>query len=317
MIVDTHFHLWDLSHPVLRYTWLRPEATHPMLGEVGDLKRSFMLPDYIAAARAAGVHQAVHVQCADPLPDPVAETAWLSRLADIHGFPHAIVAYADLAGAGVDHVLAGHAAFPLVRGIRDLDSTATAETGVRQRHQGVSRLAAFGFHYELRAVVHDADETGRAVDLCRQVPDVTVVLTHAGLPLDRSGAYLEQWRSQLARLAALDNVVCKASGFGMGGFLTGQGCPPATVRDLVLSCVEAFGPDRVMLGSNWPIDILSWTYGDIVSAYRSALADLDPAERRAVTGATAARVYGLGPSEGTDGAGGAGRATHPAAGGGG
>lgn len=295
MIVDTHFHLWHLSHPVLRYTWLRPDASHPLLGTVNDLKHSFMLPEYVAAARAAGVKQAVHVQCADPAPDPVAESAWLSFLADAHGFPHAIVAYADLTADGVTDVLAGHAAFPRVRGIRDLDSTATAEAGVRQHSEGLSHLAAFGFHYELRAVVHDAGQTDRAISLCRRVPDLTVVLTHAGLPLGRSRDYLEQWRRQLTRLAALDNVVCKVSGLGMGGLVTGCGCPPAVVRDLVLACVTAFGPDRVMLGSNWPIDTLCWTFDETMSGLKAALAYLGPTEREAVTAATASRVYRLDP----------------------
>lgn len=289
-IVDTHFHLWDLSHPTLRYPWLGHDAEHPMLGPVEPLKRTHSIAEYVATAEAAGVSKGVHVQCADPHPDPVAESAWLSELADRWGFPHALVAYADLGDPDVTTVLSRHAGYPRVRGIRDLNPSALAGAAPSRR---LGPLAEFGFHYELRAVVHDADQTDAAVAMCRANQDIPIVLTHAGLPLDRSTSYLQQWCSQLRRLGQLENVVCKASGFGMGDYLTRSRCAPSTVRDLLVACIDAFGPDRVMLGSNWPVDTLSCGYSETMASYAAALKSLNPAERKAVTSGTATRVYRL------------------------
>lgn len=296
MIVDTHFHVWDLEQRSIRYRWLDAGVQHPMLGRVDALKRSHPIEEYLSAACPAGVQMGVHVQCADPLPDPVKETAWLDSLAAELGFPHAIVAYADLGGSEVAEVLARQAAISRVRGIRDVDASRVPSPPAHRR-RGLALLSELGLHYELRLVAHQAEETDAALELCRAIPETVVVLTHAGLPLSSSPAYLEQWRLQLRRVAALDNVVCKISGLGMGAYLDpGPGAGKAA-QDIVKECLGAFGPDRVMLGSNWPVDTLAWPFPDMMATYLLPLEELSRAERRAVTAGTAARVYRLEPED--------------------
>lgn len=293
MIVDTHFHIWDLEQRSIRYRWLDAGVPHPMLGDVAELKRSHPIEEYLAAAVPAGVEVGVHVQCADPWPDPVKETAWVDSLASKCGFPHAIVAYADLADTNVAQILARQAAVARVRGIRDVD-VSRGPLAPARRQRGLSLLAEFGLHYELRLVAHDPEETDSALALCRAIPETPVVLTHAGLPLSRSPAYLEQWRLQLRRVAALDNVVCKISGLGMGAYLDPGPSVSQAARYIVKECVETFGPHRTMLGSNWPVDTLAWPYPDMMAAYMAPLEELSGPERHAVTAGTAARVYRMG-----------------------
>ena len=119
--VDTHVHFYDMQHPELFYAHWQPDVDHPTLGaqtrKLGE--RNFVAEDFISLTRNAGVTKAVHVQAAIGSPDPVTETEWLQEAADRTGFPHAIVAYADLRDPAVEGTLERHGASPNMRGIRD------------------------------------------------------------------------------------------------------------------------------------------------------------------------------------------------------
>src|SRR5262249_52941389 len=98
-IADTHHHLWDLRR--FRYDWLTGDgdpAAESFIGPYGSIREDYLIDDLLADFRGAGVVKSVHVQADISEPDPVVETAWLQSIADSHGFPHAIVAYADLTG---------------------------------------------------------------------------------------------------------------------------------------------------------------------------------------------------------------------------
>ena len=120
-------------------------------------------------------------------------------------------------------------------------------------------------------------------------PQVTIALSHGCLPLERSPEQLHEWRSAMRRLAAdHPNVVCKISA------VAGASDPNWTVdsiRPWILSCVEAFGAQRCMLGSNWPVDAQFGTYAALIDAYREVAAELAPLEQAALFHDTAARVY--------------------------
>lgn len=292
MIVDTHFHLWDLASKNVFYSWLGANVDHPMLGRVESLKRSYLIGEYMEVAGSAGVGRGVHVQCADPLPDPVEETVWLDSVARKCGYPQAVVAYADLEDENVAEILERQAAIDLVKGIRDVDIS-KGFVPLDKRYRGLALLSTFGLHYELRLVAHRIDETDAALEMCRAFPDTIVVLVHAGLPLSRSRVYLEQWRAQLSRLAKRSNVICKISGLGMGAYLDPIPEAGKVALDIVKECIGLFGPDRVMLGSNWPIDTVAWSYSDMMAIYNAALNGTSESERYAVTEGTAGRVYGL------------------------
>ena len=119
--VDTHVHFYDMQHPELVYGHWQPGVPHETLGEQIQrlAERNYLADDYIAETRNANVTKAVHVQAAIGSPDPVTETEWLQEAADRTGFPHGIVAHADLRDPGVEGVLERHCRFPNMRGIRD------------------------------------------------------------------------------------------------------------------------------------------------------------------------------------------------------
>ena len=102
--VDTHVHFYDMQHPELVYEGWQPSVPHPVVGwQLRKLaERNYIAEDYIAETRNANVTKAVHVQAAMGSPDPVTETEWLQEAADRTGFPHGIVAHADLRDPGIE-----------------------------------------------------------------------------------------------------------------------------------------------------------------------------------------------------------------------
>ena len=117
-----------------------------------------------------------------------------------------------------------------------------------------------------------------------------LVLGHAGLPLERTAAYRAAWQQAMSALAATPNVVCKISALASG---SDPNWTVESLRPWVLGCVEAFGPSRCMLATNWPIDRLHGSYQQLVDAYREILGELAPDERAALFHGTAERVYRL------------------------
>jgi len=136
------------------------------------------------------------------------------------------------------------------------------------------------------------DEFAVLDEIAARWPSVTLALSHACLPLERSPADLAAWSAAMRRLAVRPNVVCKISA------VAGASDPdwtPASIRPWVLSCVEAFGASRCMLGSNFPVDRLFGSYRELIDGYREVTAELDADERSAIFHRTAERVYRLEP----------------------
>ncbi|WP_164983992.1 amidohydrolase family protein [Cellulomonas endophytica] len=282
-LVDTHVHLWDRRRSGLAYGWL-DAGRHPVLGDLAGLDVDrYSVPELRADARLHGVTAVVHAAAATG-PDPVAETAWLQGLGDATGWPDALVAACDLAAPDAAAVLERHRAHGRFRGVRDdRPPAALADPALRR---GLALLSGTG---EVFCHPVGVEGVAEGVALARALPDVTLVVDQAGLPLQRDAAYREAWSAALRALAAEPNTVVKISSLG----LFEHGWTPASRRPWVLACVEAFGPDRCMVGTNWPVERLWSGYGDVVGALRAAVAELTVDEQRAVLAGTAGRVLRL------------------------
>ena len=282
--VDSHVHYYDMGHPELVYSHWAPDVVHPTLGtamrKLGE--RNFLAEDYIELARNANVSKAVHVQAAIGSPDSVKETEWLQEAADRTGFPHGIIAAADLSAADAEQVLAGHCRFGNMRGIRDF------EAAVRLATPGFRRGFALLGKYDLIASMNVTWEhmaTVRA--LADDHPDVRIVIDHTGSPRERGPEYLANWRRGMATAAGGDNVWCKISGLGM----TDYNWTVDSIRPFVLYCIESFGAERCFFGTNWPVDSLWSDFANIVDSFREIIADFSPAEREGLLVKNAERLY--------------------------
>lgn len=285
--VDAHVHFHDLRHPRLRYEWLEPGAPpDPVLGPDGAIRsQRYWADDFIAETRFQGVAKVVHVQAAIGSEDPVEETRWLQDFADRLGIPNGIVAYADLAAADAAAVLERHAEFPNLRGVRDLRYD--GYLGDPAWRRGYALLERHGL------VCCDdpaPEQMPLALELARSFPGITLCIDHCGFPKARDREYFERWRAAIGHLAAAENVVVKISGLGQAD----HRWTVASIRPWVLACIEAFGVERSLFASNWPVDRLYSSYGDVLDAYDEITTGFSEAEREALFAGTAERVFQLG-----------------------
>jgi predicted TIM-barrel fold metal-dependent hydrolase len=284
--VDTHVHFWDLTHPDLNYSWLQPDSVHPQLREQLDrLKgKNYVVDDFIAETRGANVTKAVHVQAAVGIEDPVKETEWLQQAADRTGFPQAIVAYSNLKDPRVEDELARHRGYPNVRGIRDFSEGDYLVDP--DFHRGYALLERFDLVAGLDV---KWENMAKMRDLAGKFPNVRAVLDHCGFPEERTDEYFESWRKGITTLAEAENVVCKISGLGMCDW----SWTVDSIRPWILHCIDAFGPERCIFASNWPVDKLFSTYDVLIDAYTEIVAGFSPDEKTAMLSGNAKELYRL------------------------
>jgi predicted TIM-barrel fold metal-dependent hydrolase len=291
-IVDAHHHLWDLR--AVAYPWLMARGVRRFFGDPTPIQRDYGVPQFRADHEGLPVVASVHVQVGAA--DPLAESAWLGRMAAEQGFPHTIVAFADLTAPGLEAELDRHAALAggRLRGIRQIvarhpDEDAAAGTvGLLDDpafRAGLALLATRGLSFDLQLT---APLLEHAAAVLGEVPGLHPVLCHAGSPWDRSAEGLRAWRRGLAAMAALPLATAKLSGLGM--------FDPGWTRDSLAPIVEgvldAFGPDRVMWGSNFPVDRLYRAYRPLLETVAAMVPERMHA---AVFEGTATRVYRITP----------------------
>jgi predicted TIM-barrel fold metal-dependent hydrolase len=283
---DAHVHFWDHSLPGMRWRFLEPDFDHPRLKGTQRLDAPRYTPvELLDEAEHQAPSKLVHVQCAMAGGDPVQETRWLESLAHDGGFPTAIVAGCNVRDpeAGVA-MQANVAASPRMRGVRDL--TVAGEVDPAAVRPAFDSAHDLGLSIELMLPV---DHYSTVARLAEAWPGVTIVLGHAGQPIDRSDASFDRWTSALAALAGrVPNVVLKLSA------IASSADPRWTTESIapwVSGAIDGFGPHRCMFASNWPIDRLYGTYPRLVAAYRSIVSTLPQDDQAALLHGTADRVY--------------------------
>ena len=282
--VDTHVHFYDMQHPELFYEHWQPGVPHPTLGwQIQRLaERNYLAEDYVAETRNANVTKAVHVQAAIGSKDPVKETEWLQAAADRTGFPHGIVAHADLRAPDVESVLERHCEYPNVRGIRDFSyGDYLVEPDF---HRGFALLEKYNLVPSMAAQWQDMEKLR---DLAGRFPNIIIVVDHAGFPEERSDEYFRKWRRGMAVAAEADNVRCKISGLGMGD----NNWTVASIRPYVLHSIETFGVERCFFATNWPVDWLWSSYDAVVDAYTEIIDGCTHEEQVAMFSKNAEELY--------------------------
>jgi predicted TIM-barrel fold metal-dependent hydrolase len=294
MIIDSHHHLWALGQG--HYPWLEHAPITAHFGDYGAIRRDYLPADYRADTAGFDVVKSVHIQAEWDERDPVAETRWVQGQADAHGLPHAIVAFADLRSPRVAAMLDAHMQSPLLRGVRMLlrkPNQLAGDPGVKTTllddpdwRRGFALLGPRRLAYDLQAPPPLMQDAAR---LAADFPDTTIVLTHCGLPLDKSPDAMAAWRAGVTALARCPNVVAKISGLGM----VDRALRPEAVRPIVRHLLDSFGPQRCLYGSNFPVDKLMGSYARNLGLARELVTEWDAGAERAVFHDTASRVYRL------------------------
>ncbi len=284
--VDAHVHFYDMQHPELFYAHWQPDVVHPSLGTLPRklAERNWLAEDFIEVSSASNVTKAVHVQAAIGSDDPVKETEWLQEAADRTGFPQAIVAYADLRDPDVEAILERHCEYANMGGIRDFSyGDYLVEPDF---HRGYALLEKYNLIASIAAQWQDME---KLVVLASKFPNIPIVIDHAGVPEERTPEYFEKWKRGMRIAATAENVICKISGLGMAD----HNWTVDSIRPYVLHCIEAFGVERSLFATNWPVDSLFSDYDTIVSAYDEITTGFTSEERASLFSKNAEGIYGI------------------------
>lgn len=272
MLIDAHHHLWDTA--TRDYPWMDGPWADPIRGRFDQARYAKLAADHQVTGSI--VVQALHSL------DETRELLSTAAAGPVKG----VVGWVDLTAPDVADTIAALSG-PLV-GVRhqaqdEPDPNWLTRPDVRS---GLHALSEAGLVYDLLVKPPQADA---ALAIARACPDLQFVLDHAGKP-DIAGGAWEPWATWITALAALPNVTAKLSGLVTEA---GPDWKPSGVLPYARHVIDAFGPSRVMFGSDWPVATLATTYDTVLDLAEQATGDLSRTEHDQVFGETACRVYGI------------------------
>lgn len=275
MYIDAHQHFWRYSPA--EHVW--------MTDEMGALKRDFLPRDLQPLLEPAGIGGTVAVQARQNLE----ETRWLLDLYDRHDFIKGVVGWVDLRSPGVKDELDRFAAHPGLKGVRHVvhDEPDDRFMLAPEFLRGLGFLAEHGLTYDLLLFPRHLRV---AVELVKRFPAQNFVLDHIAKP-DIKGQRFGSWREGLEALAAFPRVRCKLSGLVTEA--DWQGWKQEHFIPALDAVFEAFGPERLMVGSDWPVCTLAGSYERVMGIVTSYLKGHPEEVREKVLGENARSFYGL------------------------
>ncbi len=290
MMIDSHHHLWDLN--AVHYPWLMAQGVERFFGDPSPIQRNYLIEEFRAEAETEGFQGSVHIQVGAE--SALKEARWVQGVADANpDWALAQIVYCDLTADDLNAQLDHFQQLTTVRGVRQIVGRAPEEdsqTGTNDLlkdprfAEGLREVGRRGLSFDLQLIPELMEQTAKVLETA---PDTSVALCHAGSPHDRSIEGLERWTSSLKSLSGLPSVNCKLSGLGMFD----HHWEVENFRPLVETVLNQFGSNRVMFGSNFPVDKLYSDYKKLAQSFRQLI----PSEMHgAVFGKTAAKFYGFG-----------------------
>ena len=281
-IVDAHHHLWRYR-PGFK-PWLDARD------ELASLRRDFLGDELGALLRTNHVDRSVIIQAADSIED----TAFMIEAARRYPFIAGIVAWAPLDDPrAAEKQLDEYAKEPKIKGLRHLIIfDPDPDWSIRPKVLESLRLVAErGYTWDSTATIpRHLEHVGT---LAERIPQLGVVIDHLGKPAATEAVW-EPWASLMARAASYPNVHVKLS--GLSNVATLANATTEQFQPYVDHVLANFGPERVMMASNWPVSNLGDDYSATWKRTLELIAHLDPEQRRAVMGETATRFYRLAPA---------------------
>lgn len=276
MRIDAHQHFWIYS--AAEYGWIS--------GEMAGLRRDFLPSDLEPLLHASGFDACVAVQARQT----IEETHWLLDLADRHPFVAGVVGWVDLCSPSVGDDLEALAGRPKLAGVRHIVQGESDDRFLLRPDfcRGVAMLERFDLAYDILIYPRHLPV---AVEFARQFPRQRFVLDHLAKPPIKAGE-IDAWARDLRALASLDHVWCKLS--GMVTEADWRAWTPAQLEPYLDVALEAFGPERLMIGSDWPVCTVAADYGRTMDVVTQYLGRLSRRERDLVLGENAARFWRLG-----------------------
>ncbi len=274
MKLDSHQHFWSYD-----------EKQYPWIPKGSLLHREWLPDDWAKAASKTGMDGSIAVQARQTLE----ESRWLLNLADHFPFIKGVVGWVDLRSERVNEQLAEFSRHPKFVGVRHVvQEEADDQFMVRPEFlRGIARLKEFKLAYDILIY---PKQLPAAIELAKRFPEQSFVLDHIAKPFIKDGT-ISPWREQICELAQAQNVLCKVSGI-VTEASHGQ-WQNADFKPYLDVVFEAFGEDRLMFGSDWPVCLLAGSYKQVFSLVEDYIRPLPEKVRAKILGQNAARFYRL------------------------
>lgn len=274
MTIDSHQHFW--KYTPAEYPWMKPEW---------PIRRDFLPPDLAPLLRAAGLDGCVAVQAQQT----VAEARWLLSLADAHPIIKGVVGWVDLQSDRVEEQLGELARHPRFVGVRHVVQDEPDDNFMLRPafQRGIGKLRQFNLAYDLLVF---PKQLPAAIQLVANFPEQRFVLDHIAKPFIRDGT-ISPWREQIRELAKAPNVWCKVS--GMVTEAKWDGWRAEDFRPYLDVVFEAFGVERLMFGTDWPVATLAGSYEQVHRLAADYTRGLSAEARGRFFGGAAAEFYRL------------------------
>jgi L-fuconolactonase len=273
--IDAHHHLWQYSRA--QYPW--------MADNMDELRRDFLVDDLSRILRETGIHGVVTVQARQLLE----ETEWLLTLAERNDFMQGVVGWVPLVEEGVRYQLDKLSPHTKLKAVRHVLHDEPDDFYMLRGdfNRGIAHLKDFNLRYDILIFERQLPQTIEFVD---RHPQQVFIVDHIAKPRIRDGM-LSPWRENIVELARRENVYCKLS-----GMVTEASWTSWTESDLqpyFEIALEAFGPGRVMFGSDWPVILVASSYQRWLETVQHAISGLSRDERTQILSGTAKDAYQL------------------------
>ena len=275
MRLDAHQHFW--IYDPAEYAWISDAMP--------ALKHHRLPADLKPLLDEAGFDGCIAVQARQSLQ----ETSFLLDLAHQHQFVLGVVGWVDLFSPALERTLESFTADPKLVGLRHIVQDEPDDRFLLREdfRRGIAALARFDLAYD---VLIYPRQLPAAIEFVAQFPQQRFVLDHIAKPLIGEGV-MEPWRTEIRELARNPNLYCKLS--GMVTEARWQQWRPENFRPYLDVVFEAFGPERLMLGSDWPVCTLAGEYEDTIRIVTDFISCLSAAEQDAILGGNCERFYRL------------------------
>lgn len=273
--IDAHHHFW--RYDPLEYDWIDDDMK--------VIRRDFLPEELKTEIAAVGIEGVVSVQAQQTLE----ETRWLLKMADQHEFIRGVVGWVPLVSDKVKDELTVFAASPKLKAVRHVLQAEPDENYMLRPdfNEGVSSLHQFGLAYDILILERHLPQTIQFVD---RHPGQAFVLDHIAKPRIRE-KLLSPWRENISELARRENVYCKLSGLVTEADY--RCWIPEQIQPYMEIILEAFGPRRIMFGSDWPVCLVACGYRRWYEAVYEFAESLSTSERARIFGETAVEAYKL------------------------
>ena len=275
MIIDTHHHLWNYN-PV-KFDWIDDE--------MAAIRKSFLPADLEATLANSEVEGVVTVQARQSLE----ETNWLLKLASENDFIKGVVGWVPLADGSIQQILEEYKSSPWLKGVRHVVQGEPDPEFIlgKDFNKGISLLKNYNLAYDILIFEHQLANTIRFVD---QHPEQQFVVDHIAKPKIKKNE-LEPWAKNVKELAKRENVSCKIS-----GMVTEADYKLWTEEQLnpyFETILEAFGPSRLLFGSDWPVCLVATNYSNWLDLVKKTISNFSKEEQDFILYKNAQRIYNI------------------------